>query len=66
MVDTVLAVLLDQNHLSHEVSGLPCKALPPDHRNRVGAPEGRHELSIRKAALGALVVLADPLKLLFG
>jgi len=62
MVNEVLAVLLDKNHLRHKVSRLLSKTLLPDDSDRLGAPKSGNKLTLRKEALGALVVLANPLQ----
>jgi hypothetical protein len=66
MVNEVAAVLLDQHHLGDKLTGLPGEALLPDHRDRIRATKDGNELPLGEVALGALVVLTDPLQLLPG
>ena len=66
MVNKIFAILLDKNHLGHEVSRLLSEALLPDDSDRLGAPEGSDKLALRSETLCALVVLANPLQAFLG
>lgn len=65
VVNEVPAILLDQNHLRHEVPLLFSEVLLPDDGNRFRPPKSRNEIPLGEESLCALVVMADPFQALF-